>query len=72
MIPVMILPTLTRHDLALKMLASIDYPVGLLVIVNNHRTPILSLLGVCRGMCWSIGCLICPLIWVWLVHGILV
>jgi len=36
MIPVMILPTLTRHDLAVKMLASIDYPVGLLLIVNNH------------------------------------
>ena len=36
MIPVMILPTLTRHDLAVKMLASIDYPVGLLIIVNNH------------------------------------
>jgi len=36
MIPVMILPTLTRHDLAADMLASIDYPVGLLIIVNNH------------------------------------
>jgi GT2 family glycosyltransferase len=36
MIPVMILPTLTRHDLAADMLASIDYPVGLLVIVNNN------------------------------------
>ena len=36
MIPVMILPTLTRHDLAVKMLASIDYPVGLLIIINNH------------------------------------
>jgi GT2 family glycosyltransferase len=36
MIPVMILPTLTRHDLVVKMLASIDYPVGLLIIVNNH------------------------------------
>ena len=36
MIPVMILPTLTRHDLAVKMLASIDYRVELLIIVNNH------------------------------------
>jgi GT2 family glycosyltransferase len=37
-IPVMVLPTLTRHDLAVQMLASIDYPVGLLLIVNNHPT----------------------------------
>ena len=36
MIPSMIVPTLTRHDLLVKMLASIDYPVGLLIIVNNH------------------------------------
>ena len=36
MIPVMILPTLTRHDLAADMLASIDYPVGLLIVVNNN------------------------------------
>ena len=36
MIPVMVLPTLTRHDLAVQMLASIDCEVGLLVIVNNH------------------------------------
>lgn len=36
MIPVMVLPTLTRHDLAVQMLASIDCEVGLLIIVNNH------------------------------------
>ena len=36
MIPSMIVPTLTRHDLLIEMLASIDYPVRLLVIVNNH------------------------------------
>lgn len=36
MIPVMIVPTLTRHDLLVQMLASIDYPVGFLLIVNNH------------------------------------
>ena len=36
MIPVMIVPTLTRHDLLVKMLASIDCPVGLLIIVNNN------------------------------------
>lgn len=40
MIPVMILPTLTRHDLAVRMLASIDYPVGLLIIVNNNAETI--------------------------------
>jgi GT2 family glycosyltransferase len=32
----MVVPTLTRHDLLVKMLASIDCPVGLLVIVNNN------------------------------------
>jgi GT2 family glycosyltransferase len=32
----MIVPTLTRHDLLTQMLKSIDYPVGLLIIVNNH------------------------------------
>ena len=36
MIPVMIVPTLTRHDLLVRMLASIDCPVGLLIIVNNN------------------------------------
>jgi GT2 family glycosyltransferase len=36
MIPSMIVPTLTRHDLLTQMLKSIDYPVGLLIIVNNH------------------------------------
>ena len=36
MIPVMVVPTLTRHDLLVQMLASIDYPVGFLLIVNNH------------------------------------
>lgn len=36
MIPSLIVPTLTRHDLLKKMLASIDHPVGLLLIVNNH------------------------------------
>ena len=36
MIPVMVVPTLTRHDLLVQMLASIDYPVGFLLIINNH------------------------------------
>jgi len=36
MIPSMIVPTLTRHDLLTQMLKSIDYPVGLLIIVNNN------------------------------------
>lgn len=36
MIPVMVLPTLTRHDLAVKMLSSIDCEVGLLIIINNY------------------------------------
>jgi GT2 family glycosyltransferase len=36
MIPVMIVPTLTRHDLLVQMLASIDYPVRSLIIVNNY------------------------------------
>jgi len=36
MIPSMIVPTLTRHDLLTQMLKSIDYPVGLLIIINNH------------------------------------
>jgi GT2 family glycosyltransferase len=36
MIPNMIVPTLTRHDLLTQMLKSIDYPVGLLIIINNH------------------------------------
>ena len=36
MIPSMIVPTLTRHDLLTQMLKSIDYPVGLLLIINNH------------------------------------
>jgi GT2 family glycosyltransferase len=32
----MIVPTLTRHDLLTQMLKSIDYPVGLLIIINNN------------------------------------
>jgi GT2 family glycosyltransferase len=36
MIPNMIVPTLTRHDLLTQMLKSIDYPVGLLIIINNN------------------------------------
>ena len=36
MIPSMIVPTLTRHDLLTQMLKSIDYPVGLLIIINNN------------------------------------
>lgn len=35
MIPVIGMATLSRHDLAERMLASIDYPVEHLVIVNN-------------------------------------
>lgn len=38
LIPSMIVPTLTRHDLLVGMLASIDYPVGLLIIVNNDSS----------------------------------
>jgi GT2 family glycosyltransferase len=36
MIPVMIVPTLTRHDLLVQMLASIDCPVDSLIILNNN------------------------------------
>jgi GT2 family glycosyltransferase len=36
MIPSMIVPTLTRHDLLTQMLRSIDHPVGLLIIINNN------------------------------------
>lgn len=35
MIPVLGMATLSRHDLAERMLASIDYPIEHLVIVNN-------------------------------------
>lgn len=35
MIPVLGVPTLTRHDLCERLLESIDYPVEHLVIVNN-------------------------------------
>jgi GT2 family glycosyltransferase len=35
-IPVMVLPTLTRHDLAARMLASIDCDVRMLIIINNY------------------------------------
>jgi GT2 family glycosyltransferase len=38
MIPSMIVPTLTRHDLLVQMLASIDYPVEFLLIINNNPT----------------------------------
>ena len=37
MIPVMVLPTLTRHDLARQMIASIDYPVENLLVINNGK-----------------------------------
>jgi GT2 family glycosyltransferase len=35
MIPMMVVPTLTRHDLLGIMLASIDYPVKHLVVIDN-------------------------------------
>ncbi|NBT76746.1 MAG: hypothetical protein EBT15_12455, partial [Betaproteobacteria bacterium] len=35
MIPLLAVPTLTRHDLCDRMLASIDYPVQDLMIIDN-------------------------------------
>jgi len=35
MIPMMVVPTLTRHDLLDRMLRSVDYPVGHLVVIDN-------------------------------------
>lgn len=35
MIPLMVVPTLTRHDLLGEMLASVDYPVQHLVVIDN-------------------------------------
>jgi GT2 family glycosyltransferase len=35
MIPMMVVPTLTRHDLLANMLASVDYPVKHLVVIDN-------------------------------------
>jgi GT2 family glycosyltransferase len=35
MIPMMVVPTLTRHDLLVRMLESIDHPVGHLVVIDN-------------------------------------
>jgi GT2 family glycosyltransferase len=35
MIPMMVVPTLTRHDLLGQMLATVDYPVGHLVVIDN-------------------------------------
>jgi GT2 family glycosyltransferase len=35
MIPMLVVPTLTRHDLLVRMLGSIDHPVGHLVIIDN-------------------------------------
>lgn len=37
MIPAMVVPVLTRPDLLHRMLASIDYPVGDLVVIDNGR-----------------------------------
>lgn len=35
MIPMMVVPTLTRHDLLARMLDSVDFPVGHLVVIDN-------------------------------------
>jgi GT2 family glycosyltransferase len=35
MIPMMVVPTLTRHDLLDRMLRSVDHPVGHLVVIDN-------------------------------------
>jgi GT2 family glycosyltransferase len=35
MIPMMVVPTLTRHDLLDRMLRSVDYPVRHLVVIDN-------------------------------------
>ena len=35
MIPVMIVPVLTRHDLLDRMIMSINYPIKDLIIINN-------------------------------------
>jgi hypothetical protein len=35
MIPMLVVPTLTRHDLLDRMLRSVDHPVGHLVVVDN-------------------------------------
>lgn len=35
MIPLMVVPTLTRHDLLAQMLATVDFPVGHMVVVDN-------------------------------------
>jgi hypothetical protein len=34
MIPMLVVPTLTRHDLLDRMLRSVDHPVGHLVVVR--------------------------------------
>ena len=35
MIPMLVVPTLTRHDLLDRMLRSVDHPVGHLVVIDN-------------------------------------
>jgi GT2 family glycosyltransferase len=35
MIPMLVVPTLTRHDLLTRMLESIDAPIGRLVVIDN-------------------------------------
>ena len=35
MIPMLVVPTLTRHDLLTRMLGTVDYPVGHLVVIDN-------------------------------------
>ena len=35
MVPMLVVPTLTRHDLLSRMLDSVDHPVGHLVIIDN-------------------------------------
>jgi len=38
MIPTLVVPTLTRHDLLARMLVSVDVPVNRLVIIDNSGT----------------------------------
>ena len=38
MIPILVVPTLTRHDLLTRMLGTVDCRVGHLVVIDNSGT----------------------------------
>ena len=83
MIPVLVVPILARPDLLRRMLASIDHPVGRLVVIDNGHcvadlppmpnvaaVTLLSLpsnLGVATS--WNLGIKITPMAPWWLIAG---